>query len=174
MTARSHSFEPTPDRAIELRKAFGSFGTGVTVITAQTPDGPLGMTANSFSSISLDPALVLWSPAKNSRRHDAFVAADQFCIHVLAADQLELARHFATNGTEFGDFEWETGPLSAPSLCGCLAEFHCKTFAVHPAGDHSLILGEVQVVTQHDRNLPGLLFEKGQFGSIEPIGAKPQ
>ncbi|MEM9576524.1 MAG: flavin reductase family protein [Pseudomonadota bacterium] len=174
MAVRSHSFEPTVDHALALREAFGRFGTGVTVVTAQTPNGPLGMTANSFSSISLDPALVLWAPARSSLRHDAFVAAERFCIHVLAVDQLELARHFATNGTEFGSFEWDTGPLDAPCLSGCLVEFHCTTFAVHPAGDHSIILGKVEIVTQHDRKQPGLLFEQGQFGSIMPNAANPQ
>ena len=168
MSGQSHSFEPTPEHGLELRKAFGCFGTGVTIITAQTADGPLGMTANSFSSISLDPPLVLWSPAKSSKRHDAFVAAEHFCIHVLAADQLALAQHFATNGTDFGEFRWTSGPLTAPSLHGCLAEFHCKTYDVHPAGDHSLILGDVKTVTQHHRDIPGLLFEKGQFGSFRP------
>ncbi|MEM9638390.1 MAG: flavin reductase family protein, partial [Pseudomonadota bacterium] len=146
MTADPRYFTPTADRKADLRRAFGCFGTGVTVVTTQTTDGPLGMTANSFSSISLTPPLVLWSPAVASRRHDAFIQAESFCIHVLAASQLNIARHFASNGGDFDTFDWAPGALGAPRLSGCLAEFYCTTHAVHPAGDHSLVLGEVQQV----------------------------
>jgi flavin reductase (DIM6/NTAB) family NADH-FMN oxidoreductase RutF len=166
MTSDPISFEPTPDRGRDLRDAFGCFGTGVTVITARTVNGPLGMTANSFSSLSLDPPLVLWSPARSSQRHDAFVRAAEFCIHVLSAEQLDMAQHFATKGTDFSGFEWQEGPLGAPALSGCLAEFHCTTFAVHPAGDHSLVLGQVRRVVHHRRGLTGLIFEQGRFGSV--------
>ena len=161
-------FEPNAENTRALRDAFGCFGTGVTVITARTPAGPLGMTANSFSSISLDPALVLWSPATASKRHDAFAQAETFCIHVLSHKQLELAKHFATDGTDFSRLAWEPGPLGAPALSGCLAEFHCDTFAVHPAGDHSLILGHVRQVVHTNSTAPGLLFEKGRFGHFIP------
>lgn len=159
-------FEPSVDRARDLRRAFGRFGTGVTIITAQTPDGPLGMTANSFSSISLDPALALWSPARNSKRHDPFVEAAHFCIHVLAANQLPLAEHFATNGHDFDLFDWERGPGGAPTLGGCLAEFHCDTYAVHAAGDHSIVLGLIRDVVQSNSDAPALLFQQGRFGSF--------
>jgi flavin reductase (DIM6/NTAB) family NADH-FMN oxidoreductase RutF len=168
MTGDRHLFEPTPARARELRRAFGRFGTGVTIVTTQTPQGPLGMTANSFSSISLEPALVLWSPAKSSLRHDTFVSAPHFCIHVLAASQLDLAQHFATNGHDFSVCDWREGPMGAPTLAGVLAEFHCDTHAVHPAGDHSLILGEIRHVVHCRSERPGLLFEQGRFGSFTP------
>ncbi len=164
MTTATLHFEPSADNTRALRDAFGCFCTGVTVVTTTTPDGPLGMTANSFSSISLDPALVLWSPAVSSQRHDAFVRAATFCIHVLSQHQLDAARHFATNGGDFTQFPWTPGPVGAPVLHGCLAEFHCSTYAVHPAGDHSLILGEVQHVFHHKVSAGGLLFDKGRFG----------
>jgi flavin reductase (DIM6/NTAB) family NADH-FMN oxidoreductase RutF len=168
MEPDKHSFEPSPDLSRDLRHAFSAFGTGVTVVTAQTSNGPLAMTANSFSSISLDPALILWSPARSSKRHEAFVTATRFCVHVLSFDQRAMAEHFATNGHDFSPFEWSDGPLGAPSLAGCLAEFHCLTHAVHPAGDHSLVLGEVRFVVHDRRNTPGLIFEKGRFGHISP------
>lgn len=168
MTPRTSHFRPAPGNTRALRDAFGCFGTGVTIITTQTPDGPLGMTANSFSSISLEPALVLWSPAKSSKRHNAFAEAAHFCIHILSQDQLPLARHFATNGTDFSQAEWAPGPAGAPALTGCLAEFHCNTHAVHPAGDHSLILGEVRDVFHHTSADDGLLFDKGRFGHFQP------
>lgn len=166
MTQGAHSFEPTAENTQDLRRAFGCFATGVTVVTAQTPDGPLAMTANSFSSVSLDPALVLWSPAKNSKRHDAFVHAPHFCIHVLAAGQFAQAQHFAANGTDFSCFDWHSGPGGAPVLGGCLAEFHCDTFAVHPAGDHSVVLGQIRHVVYQDGDAPGLLFKRGRFGQF--------
>ena len=168
MTSDPNTFKPTPDRQRDLRRAFGCFGTGVTVITTQTADGPLGMTANSFSSISLDPPLVMWSPAKSSKRHTPFVTADHFCIHVLAADQLAMAQHFAVNGADFDGLGWENGPDGAPSLSGCLAQFHCDTFAVHPAGDHSIVLGLVQHVVRGETDAPGLLFKRGTFGGFLP------
>ncbi|MGZ2257477.1 flavin reductase family protein [Roseobacter sp. A03A-229] len=133
-------------------------------MTTQTDAGPLGMTANSFSSVSLTPPLVLWSPALSSGRHDAFAQAAQFCIHVLSDKQLDLARHFAGNGDGFERFDWTAGPFGAPRLLGCLAEFHCNTYAIHPAGDHSLILGEVQQVIEGQVGGSGLLFDRGRFG----------
>lgn len=168
MSAEPCFFTPTADRQADLRRAFGCFGTGVTVITTQTADGPLGMTANSFSSISLTPPLVLWSPAVSSRRHDAFATADSFCIHVLSAQQLDIAQHFARNGDGFDRFGWSSGPLGVPRLTKCLAEFYCTTHAVHPAGDHSVILGQVQQVAQSADNTPGLLFNQGRFGQFAP------
>jgi flavin reductase (DIM6/NTAB) family NADH-FMN oxidoreductase RutF len=166
MTDNRNSFVPSPDNTRALRDAFGCFCTGVTVVTTQTRDGPLGMTANSFSSISLDPALVLWAPAKNSKRHDAFVSVTQFCIHVLSADQIDMARHFASEGKDFSPFVWDIGPTGAPRLSGCLAEFHCYTDAVHPAGDHSLVLGRVEHVVHTGFEKPGLVFAGGTFGSF--------
>ncbi len=158
------SFAPGAGKERELRNAFGRFGTGVTIITAQTAHGPLGMTANSFSSISLDPPLVLWSPASASRRHDAFADADAFCVHVLASEQLPLAMHFASSGDGFDAFEWAPGPAGVPVLANCLTVFHCSTHAIHPAGDHSLILGRVHQVDMCPTNRQGLVFAHGQYG----------
>ncbi|MFK7765132.1 MAG: flavin reductase family protein [Roseobacter sp.] len=164
--AAAITFEPTPDQSRALRRAFATFGTGVTVITTQTPHGPLAMTANSFSSISLDPALVLWSPAKKSQRHDAFTQAERFCIHVLSTAQQNMAHHFARDGLDFAPFDWQEGPFGAPELGGCLAAFHCDTFAVHPAGDHSIVIGQIQRVVQADLSTAGLLFSDGAFGQF--------
>ncbi|MGC1496540.1 MAG: flavin reductase family protein [Sulfitobacter sp.] len=160
-------FTPTADTTLQLRRAFGHFGTGVTVITTQTEQGPLGMTANSFSSISLDPALVLWSPALSSKRHDAFAKAKSFCIHVLAADQQHIAQHFAAQGHNFATLDWVAGLGGSPTLAGCLVTFHCDTYAVHPAGDHSLILGQVKQVSERGDASAGLLFHQGKFGAFQ-------
>lgn len=160
------NFTPHADAPHDLRRAFGRFGTGVTIVTIHAPAGPLGMTANSFSSVSLDPPLVLWSPARKSQRHDAFTAAPTFCIHVLGADQLPLAQHFAGQGHDFAGFDWIDGPNGAPTFTGCLATFHCDTYAVHGAGDHSLILGHVRHAAVAEGDAPGLMFDRGRFGQF--------
>lgn len=163
-----HHFSPDTDNTDALRRAFGQFGTGVTLITAQTPQGPLGMTANSFSSVSLDPPLVLWSAACQSKRHDAFASAEQFCIHVLSEEQNAIAGHFAAQGHDFAPHAWQTGPNGAPTLAGCLATFHCDLFAVHPAGDHSIIVGQVTHAAMQKGDRDGLLFKRGRFGRFDP------
>ncbi|MFK7745822.1 MAG: flavin reductase family protein [Roseobacter sp.] len=166
MNAQRHQFEPNAENTRDLRRAFGCFGTGVTVITTQTKDGPLGMTANSFSSVSLDPALVLWSPAVSSKRHDAFARAKHFSIHILSSDQLRVAEHFATQGTDFDTIAWSQGDMGTPVIEGCLARFDCDTHAIHPAGDHSLILGQVRHVSHTAHTATGLLFDQGRFGKF--------
>lgn len=164
------SFAPEAEDGAPLRAAFGRFGTGVTVITTQTETGPLGMTANSFSSVSLEPPLVLWSAALRSKRHDAFARARHFCIHILAEDQAALALHFAGQGHDFSGFDWHEGPEGLPTLAGVLATFHCETHAVHPAGDHSVILGRIRHAAQRhgDSEGAGLLFDRGRFGTFLP------
>ena len=159
----------TPGDGAALRSAFGRFGTGVTVITTQTDHGPIGMTANSFSSVSLEPALVLWSAALRSKRHDAFAKAPHFCIHVLGADQQDVAYHFASQGHDFSKFNWAEGPSGAPALDGVLARFHCDTFAVNPAGDHSLIVGQITHASERSGHGAGLMFDQGRFGTFAPI-----
>lgn len=162
------SFAPEAEQGALLRAAFGRFGTGVTVVTAQTESGPLGMTANSFSSVSLDPPLVLWSAALRSKRHDVFAKTRHFCIHILAENQGPLALHFAGQGHDFTGFDWHKGPNGAPTLVGVLATFHCETHAVHPAGDHSIILGLIEHAAQRRGNGAGLLFDRGRFGTFVP------
>jgi flavin reductase (DIM6/NTAB) family NADH-FMN oxidoreductase RutF len=168
MENNMHSFIPDPTRTTDLRRALGQFGTGVALLTVQTDDGPLGMTANSFSSVSLDPPLVLWSAARTSKRHDAFANAAAFCIHVLSADQIEVAGHFAKHGHDFSHYDYDTGPNGAPTLHGCLATFHCDTYAVHLAGDHSIILGQITAAAIQPEERDGLLFKRGTFGRFTP------
>lgn len=158
------SFAPGPDTARQLRDALGCFGTGVTVVTALTPQGPLGITVNSFASVSLDPALVLWCPGKSSPRHDPFVAARHYSIHVLGQDQLPLAKAFAHSGSAFDQVRWRSDEDGVPHLDGCLARFDCRLHTVHDAGDHSIIIGQVTRVTH--RSGQGLMFKRGQFGGF--------
>lgn len=157
-------FVPGPDTARAFRDALGCYGTGVTVVTTQTGTGPIGMTANSFASVSLDPPLVLWSPAKTSSRHAAFAGAERFAIHVMAEDQDSLARHFARQGNAFDAVDWHVSQDGVPILDGCLARFECATEIVHDGGDHSIIVG--RVLRGAHRPGRGLIFKQGQYGGF--------
>lgn len=159
------SFVPGPGHERQFRDALGAFATGVTVITAQSPIGALGITANSFASLSIDPPLVLWSPGRFSRRFDAFVAAEFFAIHVLAADQLELGRHFSRQGHDFDLPGVAMNAQGVPVLPGCLAVFECAREAVHAGGDHAIVVGRV-LAARHRRGVP-LVFHGGDYGGFD-------
>ena len=160
----TQSFDPAQTDSRAFRDALGRFGTGVTVITCATSTGPLGITANSFSSVSLEPPLVLWAPAKSSSRYPFFMAAERFAIHVMGADQFDLCRAFARDGDAFAAFDWTQGDTGVPLIENCLARFECRQAAAHDAGDHSILLGHVERVTTND-GAP-LLFHEGRYGSF--------
>lgn len=164
MTPLTQSFDPSAD-ARALRTALGSYATGVTVVTCQTADGPLGIAANSFASVSLDPPLVLWSPAKSSSRYTAFVEATHFAIHVLGADHMEICRGFARDGRAFDALSWAPGEEGVPLLDTFLARFECRREAVHDAGDHSIIVARVSRVTTTTGDAP-LVFQGGRYGEF--------
>ncbi|MHA6262369.1 flavin reductase family protein [Arenibacterium sp. CAU 1754] len=157
-------FSPGPGNERPYRDALGCFGTGVTVVTTLGPRGPVAMTANSFSSVSLDPALVLWCPGKKSQRHDVFVGAERYIIHIMAEDQQDLALHFARTGEAFETVDWAPTPDGLPVLAGCLARFECRRVAVHDAGDHSIVVGQVEQAAY--RPGQGLMFKRGQYGGF--------
>jgi len=118
----------------DLRNAFGMFATGVTVVTTCTPEGrPVGLTCNSFASVSLKPPLVLWSLSLRAASYDAFVQASHFAVNVLAADQAALSQRFAkTGGDKFTGIEWRTGLAEMPLLDGAVASFTCRSTHRHP------------------------------------------
>jgi len=154
-----------PSDIIALRGALGCYATGVTVVTTMTPDGPLGMTANSFASVSLDPPLVLWSPARKSARFPAFEAASHFAVHVLGEHQKNLSAAFAKTGFEpFDDLTFETGVGDVPLLEGCAARFECIQSAGHDGGDHLIVVGEVLRFQSSDRS--PLLYHRGDYAAI--------
>lgn len=161
------SFTPGPGREREMRTALGAFATGVTVVTCRSPDGPLGFTANSFTSVSLDPPLVLWCPSVLSPHHDAFVAAHDFSIHVLEASQLDVSQRFAERQEDFEGIDWTESDSGVPLLKGCLTRLDCRQFTAHGAGDHTIVLGQVE----HVMHTPGtpLLFALGAYGKLAAI-----
>ena len=158
---------PGPDTARDFRTALGRFATGVTLVTCASPIGPLGITANSFASLSLDPPLVLWSPARSSRRFDAFAQARHFAIHVLRDDQMALAQAFTHHGQAWDGVAWHPSPEGVPLLGDTLARFDCRAHALHDGGDHAIVVGEVA------RALLGegapLVFAGGGFGGFVPF-----
>ncbi len=162
----SQSFDPTQDDGRLFRNALGQFATGVTVVTCDAGDGPLGITANSFSSLSLDPPLILWSPAKLSSRYPFFAAASHFAVHVLGHDQAELCSAFARSGDAFDMAQWSPNDAGVPLIDGCLARFECDTHAEHDGGDHTIMVGRVTRVTMSEGT--PLMFHSGKFGSFLP------
>lgn len=130
----------------ELRRALGQYATGVTVVTARAPDGRnVGMTANSFTSVSLEPPLILWCPGKNAPSLPDFTDASHFAVHVLAAGQHHLSRRFATPADDkFRSTPTTPGIAGTPLLDGAVARFQCRTVQRLDAGDHVIFLGEVE------------------------------
>lgn len=156
------SFTPGPEMSRQFRDALGRFATGVTVVTVATPTGPLGITANSFASVSLDPPLILWCPAKVSMRHDALAGADHFALHVIGEDQKHIARGFSRAGDAFGQCDWKTGAHDVPLIENCPVRFECQTQARIDGGDHTIMLGRVLRVTT-TKSEP-LVFLNGHYG----------
>jgi flavin reductase (DIM6/NTAB) family NADH-FMN oxidoreductase RutF len=147
----------------ELRRALGRFATGITVVTTRTDDGRLeGLTANSFSSVSLDPPLVLWSLRERAPSLPGFLRSGWFAVNVLGSHQHHLSRHFATpSGRKFDAVAHEAGLGGCPVLAESLACFECSVFNRVPAGDHVIFLGRVERLT-HREGEP-LLYSAGQY-----------
>lgn len=151
-----------------FRAALGQYATGVAVVTALDDAGrPVGMTINSFASVSLDPPLILWSVQLNTTSSISFRKCGRFSVNVLSAGQQNTALRFArTDEHKFLDFAVDTGLGGVPLIPGALATFECTTWAVYPGGDHEIIVGEVEnLITR-----PGsaLCFYQGRFLPLEP------
>ena len=157
-------FNPIDDQRA-FRTALGAYATGVSVVTTSSSDGPIGITINSFASVSLDPPLVLWSPAKESNRFAYFSGARHFAIHVLDAHQQNICNGFTQDKSAFDGIDCEDDENGVPLLNGCLARFECSLEAEHDAGDHVIIIGRVHRASARD-GLP-LLFQGGRFISIK-------
>ena len=147
----------------QLRRALGSFVTGVTVVTACNGGGePIGLTVNSFNTVSLDPPLVLWSLSLRAASLDAFVQASHFAVNVLAADQAAISETFArTGGDKFAGVAWQSGPADVPLLEGTAASFTCRNANRYPGGDHLIFVGEVVAYQQYAR--PPLAYAQGRY-----------
>src|SRR5260370_2182500 len=152
----------------DLRRVLGAFVTGVTVVTTTDDEGRFhGMTANSFSSVSLDPPLVLWSQAIKTQSHSTFFKGERFAVNILAEDQIELSNRFAKSSPEkFADLEVDIGLGGIPLLRGCGARLQCRVVSRVPGGDHTIYLGEVDSIEQAERK--PLAFGNGQYLRTSP------
>ncbi len=172
MTTQTSPAEPAKAAPIfegrALRDAFGSFATGVTIVTTHGPGGvDIGLTANSFSSVSLDPPMVLWSLARTSLNMDAFRNSGHFAVHILSADQEALSGRFASKGVDrFAGLALDRGPDSIPMLQDCMARFTCKLTYQYEGGDHVIFVGEI-VDFSHSAQKP-LVFHGGRYGLLLP------
>lgn len=155
------------DQAQRLRKAFGAYPTGVTVVTARTRDGvPVGFTANSFTSVSIDPPLLLVCPGRQLSCFKVFQTCNHFAVNVLASDQREVAQTFASyKGDRFAAIGWRAGGFNVPLLVGTAASFTCTVHDRYPAGDHIILLGRVEEWSQSATT--GLAFAGGSFAGIQ-------
>lgn len=161
----SRAVSKTDDRfdTRELRRALGRFATGVAIATTSGPHGPVGLTINSFSSVSLAPPLVLWS-----LRHDAstlrdFLDAERYAINVLSVSQHRLASRFArSESNKFDGIAYRLSTSGVPLLCACLAHFECRLTEAIACGDHYVLLGEVENAWHRDDQ--PLLFSSGAYG----------
>jgi 3-hydroxy-9,10-secoandrosta-1,3,5(10)-triene-9,17-dione monooxygenase reductase component len=155
------------DEQKDLRQAFGQFVTGITVITTTGKNNePIGVTANSFCSVSLNPPMVMWSLANAALSRAAFERSDFFCVHVLTSSQLEVSRQFACRGNDkFAGVSWSWGAKSLPMLDDYVARFVCRTHSQYQVGDHIVFVGEV---VAHDRTSHRpLVYHGGQYALAE-------
>jgi flavin reductase (DIM6/NTAB) family NADH-FMN oxidoreductase RutF len=150
----------------ELRNAFGSFMTGVTVVTAVSKTGEkVGFTANSFTSVSVDPPLLLVCPATNLSSFDVFNNCEHFAVNVLAEDQKDISNTFASSkGDRFAQIDWQFDENGCPIISGSVAHFSCSTFNNVPAGDHILLVGQVTNFSANEKF--GLGYAKGGYFSL--------
>ncbi|MCW2764289.1 MAG: 3-hydroxy-9,10-secoandrosta,3,5(10)-triene-9,17-dione monooxygenase reductase component [Nocardioides sp.] len=161
---------PLPDdpeaqaAARRFRDVLGRFASGVTVVTSTSNGEPVGMTCQSFSSVSLDPPLVLFIPAKTSRAWPLIQRSGRFCVNFLAADQADLSNAMASRGVDkFADVAWSPSEATgSPILDGTLAHLDCTIHSVHEAGDHYVVIGRVLDLANTDGDDP-LLFFQGKY-----------
>jgi len=154
--------------ARRFRDVLGRFASGVTVVTSTSAGEPVGMTCQSFSSVSLDPPLVLFCPARTSRAWPRIQQSGHFCVNLLAHDQSELSNVMASRSTDkFAGLSWRPSPATgSPLFEGVLGYVDCTIHAVHEAGDHFIVVGEVLELDSTDAPHP-LLFFQGQYSRPE-------
>lgn len=160
-------FTPGAENDRLLRDAFGRFATGVTIVTTSHAGKAIGITANSFSSVSMDPALVLWSGSREAGRFGYFEAADHFAIHILSADQCELCWSVAKDATALQALDLAQNAEGVPLIDGALARFECSRYAMYDGGDHAIFVGQVLRASLRQEG-DALAFFKGQQGRFVP------
>lgn len=162
------SLEPPPEEPTAetraYRRALGSFATGVCVVTADSDQGPLGLTINSFASVSLEPRLILWCLDERSDRWPTFAAAERFAVHVLPASDRTMAARFAKGVSQLQPDEYERPSHGPPCLPEALARFECVTHERIQMGDHMIIIGRVEAFDSTAGE--ALTFWRGRYGLV--------
>jgi len=162
------------DPTLELRQALARFATGITVVTTRAADGsPLGLTVNSFASVSLDPPLLLWCLGRAAADYDAFRLAERHLVNVLAADQVELSKRFAARGPDrFAGLRYADTDTGLPRLAGCIAWFECAIRSRYDEGDHVILVGRIEAF----EIAPGrpLLFHDSRYVTDLPDAPSPR
>jgi 3-hydroxy-9,10-secoandrosta-1,3,5(10)-triene-9,17-dione monooxygenase reductase component len=162
MTITTDSPAITSDR---LRHVLGHFATGVTIVTAFGDQGPVGMAVNSFTSVSLDPPLILLCPAHTSSTWPAIRAAGRFCVNVMGSEHADFTRRFCQKGVDrFADVGWSDGP-TGPALESAVARIECEIRDEHDAGDHTIVVADVLGVDVAEQADP-LVFFRGAYGTF--------
>lgn len=158
----------------EFRHALGQFATGVTIVTTTDAHGhPVGLTVSSFNSVSLEPALVLWSMAHSAGSLPAFTQCAHYAIHVLAADQQALAQRFASRVPDrFAEVAWHANAQGVPILDGAVAVFECDNRSRYAEGDHTIFVGQVQQVRHQPATAP-LLYHGGRMHAHHTLPLPP-
>jgi flavin reductase (DIM6/NTAB) family NADH-FMN oxidoreductase RutF len=150
------------------RQVLGHFATGVTIVTAAVESLPVGLSVNSFTSVSLDPPLVAFCVSVESATWSTIERAGWFCVNILGDDQEHISRVFAARGADrFRGLGWEPAPSGAPIIAGVLAWVDCETEAKHQAGDHLIVVGRVRDLDVVREGRP-LVFFRGGYGRFEP------
>lgn len=169
-TVKPQKARPPIFSKTEFRTALGMFATGVTIVTARTANGDLvGLTANSFNSVSMTPPLVLWSLAQAATSMEAFATGSHYAINILGADQQELAKQFAAKGIDrFAGVSYQLGLGGAPLIDGAAATFECFNRSRYEEGDHVIFVGEVEHCA-HRAGASPLLYHGGKFYAEHPL-----
>ena len=150
-----------------LREVMGHFASGVTVVTAVTDGGPIGFTCQSFSSLSLDPPLVVFAPGRTSRTWPQLRAIGRFCINVLAEGQDAVSQNFARSGVDkFEGVQWRPSAHGAPVLDDVVAWIDAELWAEYDGGDHTLVVARVLDLGADPRRRP-LLYHRGAYGLLQ-------
>jgi flavin reductase (DIM6/NTAB) family NADH-FMN oxidoreductase RutF len=151
----------------EYRRTLGNYPTGVVIITGAAEEGPVGLAIGSFASVSLDPPLVGFLPDKGSSSWPKIETSGAFCVNVLAADQLDVCRAFASRGGDkYQSVGWRAGVTGSPVLDGVVAWIDCSIERVDEAGDHWFVLGRVQAMAVPRADVGPLLFLRGNYGEF--------
>lgn len=158
----------TIEKETLFKEVMGNYPTGVTIVTSTSQKGePVGLTVNSFASVSLDPMLILWSIDHGVSSLEEFKNASGFAVHILAGDQKELCKTFAGKRDRFENADWSLSKYGFPILNDTFGVIQCNTFKQVEAGDHTILIGEVLDI-QIDREKEPMMYHRRKFGPIPP------